>query len=281
MSSEKSKSVPLSRPQKTLDAQAIFQSVSPVVNRSLYRYGAVLVFFIFWQIGTSSGVLSASLVPSLGAIWTVTWQALSQNGLTSDILISLQRSSLAFFSAAIVAIPLGLFMGTFSKIEAMVDPLLQIFRQTSALALYPVFILLMGLGETSKVFVIFWAAVFPILLSTISGVQQVDKRLVEMAHLFGANSLQVFSRVLLPASVPAIFVGLRLSATTSLLMLVAAEMIGAHQGLGFRLINAQYNFQIPLMFGVIFLLAILGLMVNTALVKVEKSLCQWADSPQK
>lgn len=281
MSSEKSKSVPLSRPQKTLDAQAIFQSVSPVVNRSLYRYGAVLVFFIFWQIGTSSGVLSASLVPSLGAIWTVTWQALSQNGLTADILISLQRSSLAFFSAAIVAIPLGLFMGTFSKIEAMVDPLLQIFRQTSALALYPVFILLMGLGETSKVFVIFWAAVFPILLSTISGVQQVDKRLVEMAHLFGANSLQVFSRVLLPASVPAIFVGLRLSATTSLLMLVAAEMIGAHQGLGFRLINAQYNFQIPLMFGVIFLLAILGLMVNTALVKIEKYLCQWADSPQK
>lgn len=281
MSSEKSKSVPLSRPQKTLDAQAIFQSVSPVLNRSLYRYGAVLVFFIFWQIGTSSGVLSASLVPSLGAIWTVTWQALSQNGLTADILISLQRSSLAFFSAAIVAIPLGLFMGTFSKVEAMVDPLLQIFRQTSALALYPVFILLMGLGETSKVFVIFWAAVFPILLSTISGVQQVDKRLVEMAHLFGANSLQVFSRVLLPASVPAIFVGLRLSATTSLLMLVAAEMIGAHQGLGFRLINAQYNFQIPLMFGVIFLLAILGLMVNTALVKIEKSLCQWADSPQK
>lgn len=245
------------------------------------RLGAVIIFFALWQWLTSSGVLNNTIIPSLGEISVATWGALSSNDLTADIAVSLQRSATAFFAAMLFSIPLGLFMGSFQKLEVVVDPLLQLFRQTSALALYPVFILLMGLGEASKVFVIFWAATFPILLSTISGVQQADKRLVEMARLFGASPLQVFRRVLLPASVPSIFVGLRLSATTSILMLVAAEMIGANQGLGFRLINAQYNFQIPLMFGVIFLLASLGLSVNYSLVHLQKYWCKWSDSKAK
>ena len=103
----------------------------------------------------------------------------------------------------------------------------------------------MGLGETSKVFVIFWATLFPVLLATIGGVKQVDRKLIEMAESYGAAQLTVFRRVVLPASVPSIFVGLRLSATTALLLLIAAEMIGANKGVGFQVMNAQFNFQIP------------------------------------
>ena len=182
-------------------------------------------------------------------------------------------------SAAAVAlgIPLGLFMGQIRAVERALDPVLQLFRQTSALALYPVFILLLGLGEASKVFVIFWATLFPILLSTIGGVKQVDAKLVEMARTHGAGRLTVFRRVVLPASVPAIFVGLRLSATTALLLLIAAEMIGANKGIGFQVMNAQYNFQIPLMFAAIFLLAFTGLAANAVLVLLQRRLCRWAD----
>jgi alkanesulfonate monooxygenase SsuD/methylene tetrahydromethanopterin reductase-like flavin-dependent oxidoreductase (luciferase family)/ABC-type proline/glycine betaine transport system permease subunit len=162
-------------------------------------------------------------------------------------------------------------------VERVLDPMLQFFRQTSALALYPVFILLLGLGETSKVFVIFWATLFPILLSTIGGVKEVDRKLIEMAATFGAPRLTIFRRVVLPASVPSIFVGLRLSATTALLLLIAAEMIGANKGLGFQVMNAQYNFQIPLMFAAILLLALLGLAANGALVALQRRLCRWAD----
>ncbi len=89
--------------------------------------------------------------------------------LLDDIAISLQRSGTAFVGAVVLAIPLGLLMGQVRAIENALDPVLQLFRQTSALALYPVFILLLGLGEASKVFVIFWATLFPLLLSTISG----------------------------------------------------------------------------------------------------------------
>ncbi len=170
-----------------------------------------------------------------------------------------------------LAIPLGLFMGQIRAVEQALDPILQFFRQTSALALYPVFILLLGLGEASKVFVIFWATLFPILLATIGGVKEVDRKLIEMAATFGASRLPVFRRVVLPASIPSIFVGLRLSATTALLLLIAAEMIGANKRLGFQVMNAQYNFQIPQMFAAILLLALLGLSANAALVALQKA----------
>ena len=167
-------------------------------------------------------------------------------------------------------------MGQLPAVERALDPILQLFRQTSALALYPVFILMLGLGETSKVFVIFWATLFPILLATIGGVKEVDRKLIDMARTYGAGHVSVFRRVVLPASVPAIFVGLRLSATTALLLLIAAEMIGANKGLGFQVMNAQYNFQIPMMFAAIVLLAALGLAANALLVALQRRLCRWS-----
>ena len=99
-----------------------------------------------------------------------------------------------------------------------------------------------------------------------------------MARAYGAGRLTVFRRVVLPASVPAIFVGLRLSATTALLLLIAAEMIGANKGVGFQVMNAQYNFQIPLMFAAILLLALLGLAANALLVLLQRRLCRWSES---
>ena len=215
--------------------------------------------------------------PPLDSIATALWKGLASGALLDDIAISLQRSGLAFGAAVALGIPLGLFMGQIAAVERALDPILQLFRQTSALALYPVFILLLGLGEASKVFVIFWATLFPVLLATIGGVKQVDRKLVEMAQTFGAGRLTVFRRVVLPASVPAIFVGLRLSATTALLLLIAAEMIGANKGVGFQVMNAQYNFQIPLMFAAIFLLAGLGLAANLVLVLLQRRLCRWAE----
>jgi len=106
-------------------------------------------------------------------------------------------------------------------------------------------------------------------------VKEVDSKLLEMARTFGAGRLTLFYRVIVPASIPGIFVGLRLSATTALLLLIAAEMIGANRGVGFQVINAQYNFQIPLMFASILLLALAGLLTNTLLVLLQRRLCRW------
>lgn len=239
------------------------------------RYGLLVLFFAGWQIASTAGWLNAAIIPPLDKIFIALWNGITQGALLGDITISLQRAGLAFAAAIVVGIPLGLFMGQIRPLEQALDPILQLFRQTSALALYPIFILLLGLGETSKVFVIFWAALFPILLSTISGVKEVDTKLLEMARTFGAGRMMLFYRVIVPASVPSIFIGLRLSATTALLLLIAAEMIGANQGIGFRVMNAQYNFQIPMMFAAIFLLAFAGLLANAILVVLQRRLCRW------
>ena len=243
----------------------------------LSRYGVLLGFLVFWQVSATVGWVNPSIFPPLHIIAAALWKAIASGAMVGDIAISLQRAGIAFAAAVALGIPLGLFMGQIRSVERALDPILQLFRQTSALALYPVFILLLGLGETSKVFVIFWATLFPILLSTIGGVKEVDPKLIEMARTYGASHLTVFRRVVLPASVPAIFVGLRLSATTALLLLIAAEMIGANKGIGFQVMNAQYNFQIPLMFAAIFLLALLGLTANYVLVVLQRRLCRWAD----
>lgn len=239
------------------------------------RYGVLIVFLAFWQVASDARWLNPSVFPPLDTIIRALWNGIASGALLDDIAISLQRSGIAFFAAVLVGIPLGLFMGQVKAVERSLDPILQLFRQTSALALYPVFILLLGLGEASKVFVIFWATLFPTLLATIGGVKQADPKLIEMARVYGASRLTIFRRVILPGAVPSIFVGLRLSATTALLLLIAAEMIGANSGIGFQVMNAQYNFQIPLMFAAIFLLAFLGLGANYALERLQRRLCRW------
>ncbi|MER8395135.1 ABC transporter permease [Mesorhizobium sp. M1340] len=223
--------------------------------RFLSRYGVLIAFLAMWQVSSSAGWVNTAVLPPIDMIVAALWKGLAGGTLLGDIAISLQRAGLAFAAAVLVAIPLGLFMGQVRAVETALDPILQVFRQTSALALYPVFILLLGLGEASKVFVIFWATLFPLLLNTIGGVKQVDPKLLEMARVYGARQLTVFRRVVLPGAVPSIFVGLRLSATTALLLLIASEMIGANKGIGFQVMNAQYNFQIPLMFAAIIILA--------------------------
>ena len=245
--------------------------------RCLSRYGVLVGFLALWQVASSVGWVNAAVLPPLDMIITALWKGLAGGSLLGDIAISLQRAGIAFAAAVAVAIPLGLFMGQVRPVETALDPILQVFRQTSALALYPVFILLLGLGETSKIFVIFWATLFPLLLNTTSGVKEVDPKLLEMARVYGASRLTVFRRVVLPGAVPSIFVGLRLSATTALLLLIASEMIGANKGVGFQVMNAQYNFQIPLMFAAIVILAGLGLIANQALVTLQRRLCRWSN----
>lgn len=245
------------------------------IRRFVWRYGAIALFLAVWQFSAQFELVDPSIVPPLTKVAAAIVHGFVDGRLLENAIVSLRRSGTAFGLAVLVAVPLGLFMGSFRRFEEAIDSLLQLFRQTSALAIYPIFILLLGLSEVSKVAIIFWAAFFPLLLNTISGVKQVDGRLIEMARIFGASRSDLFKRVVLPAATPVIFVGLRLSATTSLLLLVAAEMIGARKGLGFLIINAQYNFEIPLMFASIVLLALIGLIVNYALLLLQKRLCRW------
>ena len=121
-----------------------------VITPFLARYGLVIAFLILWQASSKLGLVNASVFPPLDQIISALWNAIASGALVDDIAISLQRSGIAFVAAVGLGIPLGLFMGQVRAVEQALDPLLQFFRQTSALALYPVFILLLGLGKPQR-----------------------------------------------------------------------------------------------------------------------------------
>jgi NitT/TauT family transport system permease protein len=145
--------------------------------------------------------------------------ALAQNGqLWEHTSISLARSLGGLVLAIVFAIPLGLAIGWYQRLGNALNPLIELLRNTAPLALLPVFLLLLGIGEVSKLSIVVYACAWPLLLNTISAVRQVDPLLVKSARTMGASSRQLFLKVILPASVPTIFVGIRLAAASAMLV---------------------------------------------------------------
>lgn len=239
------------------------------------RLACLLLFFAVWEFLPRAGIVSPAFLSPPSDVLAAIAKLIETGQLNKHIVASLQRS-LAGLSLAIAAgVSLGLLMGVIRRFEDFVDPLLQLFRQVSALALFPVFLLFFGIGEASKIAIIFWAAFWPVLLNTISGVKQVEKLLIHSALSMGATRGFIFFKVILPAASPSIFTGIRLAGAYSITALVAAEMIGSHAGLGFLTLNSQEIFQIPSMYAGIVLLALLGLALNYVLALLEKRLTRW------
>ncbi|WP_354677903.1 ABC transporter permease [Cupriavidus plantarum] len=247
---------------------------SALGDRALGIVG-IIGFLLLWELVPRLGIVSEAYLSPPSQIIVTIWQLIGSGELWKHLAASLQRSLWGLLTAIGLGVTLGLLMGWFKRFEAIVDPILQLFRQTSAFALFPVFILFLGIGELSKVAIIFWASFWPVLLSTISGVRQVDRLLIDSARSMGASQLFVFTKVVLPAASPSIFTGIRLAGTYCITALVAAEMIGAHSGLGFLTLNSQEVFQIPTMYAGILLLALLGLALNYVLALIERRLTRW------
>lgn len=235
----------------------------------------IVLFLLLWEALPRLGVVSDAYLSPPSAVLAAIGQLLDNGQLWKHVAASLQRSLWGLVLASAAGVVLGLLIGGFRRLAAIVDPVLQLFRQTSAFALFPVFILFLGIGELSKVAIIFWASFWPVLLSTVSGVKQVDRLLINSALSMGASRRFIFFKVVLPASLPSIFTGVRLAGAYSITALVAAEMIGAHSGLGFLTLNSQETFQIPTMYAGILMLAVLGLLLNYLLALLERHLLRW------
>jgi NitT/TauT family transport system permease protein len=188
---------------------------------------------------------------------------------------SLVRSALGFGIAAGIAIPLGAAIAWYRPVREILTPAFEVFRNTAALALLPAFTLVLGIGETSKVAIVTYACFFPILLSTIAGVATVDPQLLRSAKVLGLSPVTTFRKVVFPAAVPTIFTGIRISGAAAILVLIAAELIGATEGLGFLINYSQFNFLIPQMYAAILTTTLVGLAVNYGLVALERRFSRW------
>lgn len=263
--------LPLSPPAPSRHLDAIFSGA----KRLLARSAAILVLLAVWELLPRLHLVEPAFLPPLSEVLATGYQLILSGELFSHVGASLTRSLTGFALAIISGVPLGLLMGWYKGFERSVSPLLEALRNTASLALLPVFILLLGIGEASKISLIVYACSWPILLNTLSGVRNVDPLLIKFGRTMGLSPLRLFRKVILPAAVPTIFVGIRLAGATSLVVLVAAEMIGAKAGLGYLIIYSQYNFQIPHMYLGIITITGIGLLFNELLQQVEARFTSW------
>jgi NitT/TauT family transport system permease protein len=234
-----------------------------------------VALLLLWETAPRLGLADRTFLPPFSEVAGAWWGLLTDGQLADNARASLVRSFSGFGIAVAVAVPLGLLIGWYRPVADLLGPLLEVFRNTAALALLPVFVLLLGIGETSKISIVVYACTWPILLNTISAVRTVDPTLLRLAKSMDLSAPRLFQKVILPSSVPVMFTGIRLAGAVSILVLVAAEMIGAKAGLGYLVNASQYNFAIPQMYAGIITISAIGVAFNQILVAVERRLSSW------
>ncbi|MFC4099508.1 ABC transporter permease [Paenibacillus xanthanilyticus] len=269
---EKSVSLPIGSAQRRSSAIA---APLGIIGKVLKRTIAILALAAIWEMVPRVGLVETAFLPPLSEVLQAWWGLLTSGELWTHTESSLIRSLAGFGIAIAAAIPLGLLIGWYKGLSELLTPVLELFRNTAALALLPVFTLILGIGETSKITLIVYACSWPILLNTISGVKNVDPLLIKSAKSMGLSPVKLFIKVILPAAVPTIFTGVRLAGAGSILVLIAAEMVGAKAGLGYLINYAQFNFQAPEMYAGIISISLIGLLFNQGLVTLEKRFTAW------
>jgi NitT/TauT family transport system permease protein len=235
----------------------------------------VLLLAGIWEVAPRVGLVNDYFVPPLSQVLQAWWDLFQSGELAKHVQASVVRSASGFFLAIAAAIPLGGAIAWYRLVREVVTPPLELFRNTAPLALLPVFLLILGIGETSKIAIVTYACFFPVLLNTISGVSNVDPQLLRSARVLGLSPVTTFRKVVFPAALPTIFTGVRIAGATAVLVLIAAEMIGATAGLGYYINYAQNNFLIAPMYAAILTTSALGLCINYGLVALERRLSRW------
>ncbi|WP_210527921.1 ABC transporter permease [Rubellimicrobium arenae] len=235
----------------------------------------LLALCLLWEIAPRLGWINAIFFPPLSAVLAALGDLLASGEMGRHVGISFQRAGLGFALAVVVAIPLGFLMGRYPLFEKATDLLVQTLRNTSQFALLPVFVLLLGIGEASKIAITFYAAVFFLLVNTIVGVKSVDPLLLKAARSMGTSDWDLFRKVIFPSAIPAIVAGMRLGVKASLFSVIAAEMLAARSGLGFLIQNSQLMLKAADMYAGIIVLTVVGLLLNYALVWIERRATHW------
>lgn len=247
--------------------------------RALRASVAIVAFCALWELLPRIGVVDQTFLTPFSDVLRQL-RVLAENGtLWTHVSTSLGRALAGFAIAVAIGIPAGLLIGWYTSVAQVVNPLLTAFHNTAALALLPVFILLLGIGEASKIAIVVYACFFPVVLNTVTGVREVDPLLIKSARSIGLSQLRLFQKVVLPAAVPMIFTGVRMAGTYSILVLIAAEMVGAKAGLGFLINSSQFNFQIPSVYAGILTISVIGITINALLVRLERRFSRWRTTP--
>ena len=248
---------------------------------TLISVGSLIVGLSLWWLADVTGVVNPVLMPPPNAVAKEIWEMLLDGSIFVNLAVSLKRVIGGFFLAATIGIPLGILVGRIRWIHAIVDPWIELFRPVPAIAFLPLIVLWFGIGEISKLVVVCYGAIFPILLNTIHGVRSIENSLVRAARALGASERQIFYLVILPGAVPSIVTGLRLGAGMSIVVLVAAELLGSSRGLGWLIMDSREHFFTDRIMVGIVALGTMGYLINHGLLLLEQRLVQWRPAQEE
>ena len=236
---------------------------------------SILCLLAIWELICQSGIVSSLFLPAPTAIISALLQMIADGEIGVSLAASLYRILAGFFIGSLVGLAVGLVTGTSALMDKIGTPIVNAIYPIPKIALLPLFILWLGIGELSKVTIIALGVFFPVAMNTYSGVKNVDTLLLKVAASFNASWWMTMKSVVLSNALPMIFAGLRLAAGTSLLLLVAAEMIAAQVGIGALILHyGDLMITDRLMAGVI-VLSLLGLVFNLILQFLERKAIPW------
>jgi ABC-type nitrate/sulfonate/bicarbonate transport system permease component len=214
--------------------------ISEMIGRVLPFLYAAIFIVVVWQLVVTITKPHPALLPAPWAVANGFYDLTRSGELFIHAGVSLGRVTSAWLLSAVVAIPLGLAMGRSMRLERLVDPVVELFRPISPLAWIPLAILWFGISESGKIFIVFIGTFFPTLLSTVAGVKSIDPVLIQAGQVLGCNdAASMFRRVVLPAALPSIVVGLRIAFGTGWAAIIAAELVAARSGLGYLIANGM------------------------------------------
>jgi len=237
----------------------------------------VIGLIVLWYLAVWYQVVDPVLLPSPTDTFRALWTGMTGGRLGFDFMRTLERTTLATLIAAAIAIPLGIFLGASEKLYRSVEFVVDFFRSTPASAMFPLFLVLFGVGDKTKISVAAFGAVLVILFNVAYGVMNARKTRLLAAKVMGALRVRVLTDVMLLESLPQTFIGLRNGVSLALVIVVVAEMfIGSTDGLGHRVFEAQQLFAMPDMYAAIFAAGALGYGLNLAFLLIERRFVHWS-----
>jgi ABC-type nitrate/sulfonate/bicarbonate transport system permease component len=235
----------------------------------------LILLALVWEAAGRGGWVHKLLFPPASAILGTFFDLVASGELLRHLGISLWRMALGYGLAAIVGIALGIAMGYWRRVFEACEILVEFLRAVPPPAVIPLAMVFLGIGDALKVFIIFFASSFPILVNTIDGVRSVDPVLVRTARTFGLSRAQTVWKVILPVAGPFIMTGLRIAIAIALILTVISEMIGATSGIGYFILGSQRTLHITQMYAGILTLALTGYAINRAFLLVDGRVMAW------